>query len=110
MGRRRDDPAGMTGLERPGEAGGPLRQVNPVRTDLLGQGGVCADQQDKAAFAGDFGEPGAGLGGVLRPEGAVDEARARRQAAGEGDDVGGARRIGEGQEAGQGLSPPRLRV
>lgn len=96
----------MSSLQPRGERDGALRQVNPVSAYGRRQGGIGARQQDEAARAGDSGEGEAGFHCVSGAESAIDEARARRQAASERQDIRRARRIGESQQSGQGLSPP----
>ena len=71
--------------------------------DGQGQVGVGAGQQGQAALAGDGGQAATAVDGVGGAEGAIDDADLGGQGPKNGLGIGDAIRIGEEQQAGQGL-------
>lgn len=102
MGGCGDDPTWM-GAE---QAGGQVRlafgQVDAIGADARRQGRVGPHQQDQALLRRYGGQPPTLRLGAVCAEMAEDDAGARGQAGRDGLGVGGADRVGDEQQRGQG--------
>lgn len=100
-----DQPSGPPLTDRGSFAEPPLRKVQPVGVQRLGQGLVGADQEGQIVLAAGLRKAAAGLQTVRATERAENNARARGQARGLAPRLRRPVRLGQEQQGRQGPEP-----